>query len=120
MHQVDLRGSGSVLSPRLYLLADGGEEYEMLKLTGNELSFDVDSSALPCGMNGALYLSEMAADGGKSSLNTAGAKYGSGYCDAQCYVNPVINGVVCPLFQILLLSPSEDFLCLADYSARQT
>lgn len=94
MHQVDPQGSGAVLSPRLYLLAEGGEEYEMLKLTGNEFTFDVDSSALPCGMNGALYLSEMAADGGKSSLNPAGAKYGSGYCDAQCFVHPVLNGVV--------------------------
>ena len=102
MHQVNPHRS--VLSPRLYVLGEGGEEYEMLKLTGQELSFDVDSSALPCGMNGALYLSEMAADGGKSALNTAGAKYGSGYCDAQCHNLPVINGVVRPPFHFLLLS----------------
>merc|ERR1712217_272401 len=41
-------------------------------------------SNLPCGLNGAVYFSEMDADGGKSSLNKAGAKYGTGYCDAQC------------------------------------
>jgi cellulase len=35
----------------------------------------------------------MAADGGKSTLNPGGAAYGTGYCDAQCYVTPWINGV---------------------------
>jgi cellulose 1,4-beta-cellobiosidase len=41
---------------------------------------------MPCGLNGALYFSEMPADGGKSKYptNKAGAKYGTGYCDAQC------------------------------------
>ena len=35
--------------------------------------------------HGALYFSEMSADGGlsKYSTNKAGAKYGTGYCDAQ-------------------------------------
>ncbi|KAF8754564.1 glycoside hydrolase family 7 [Rhizoctonia solani] len=48
--------------------------------------FDVDVSNLPCGLNGALYFSEMDADGGMSKYpnNKAGAKYGTGYCDAQC------------------------------------
>jgi len=43
-------------------------------------------SNLPCGLNGALYFVEMAGDGGKSQFpaNKAGAKYGTGYCDAQC------------------------------------
>merc|ERR1719197_39347 len=36
-------------------------------------------------MNGAMYFSEMAANGGKGlGNNDAGAKYGTGYCDAQC------------------------------------
>ena len=39
---------------------------------------------MPCGLNGALYFVEMAEDGGMSSTNLAGAKYGTGYCDAQC------------------------------------
>lgn len=85
---------GSLLTPRVYLLKEDEDEYEMLQLTGGEFSFDVDVSKLPCGMNGALYLSEMAADGGKSDLNQAGAYYGTGYCDAQCYTTPFINGEV--------------------------
>ncbi|KAI4908794.1 hypothetical protein J4E90_008530 [Alternaria incomplexa] len=85
--------SGGQASPRVYLLAEDEENYEMLQLTGNELAFDVDVSKLPCGMNGALYLSEMEADGGRSQLNPGGAAYGTGYCDAQCFVTPWINGV---------------------------
>ncbi|TVY84651.1 Endoglucanase [Lachnellula suecica] len=87
-----LSANGSVLSPRVYLLAPDEEKYEMLYLTGNEFSFDVDVSKLPCGMNGALYLDEMEEDGGKSTLNTAGPAYGTGYCDAQCYTRSFING----------------------------
>jgi len=87
-----LREDGSVLSPRVYLLSEDEQTYELLELTGNEFTFTVDVSKLPCGMNGALYLSEMAADGGKSDLNQAGAFYGTGYCDAQCYTTPFING----------------------------
>lgn len=85
---------GNDVSPRCYLLQENGAEYEMLKLTGNELSFDVDSLKLPCGMNGALYLSEMSKTGGRSKLNPGGATYGTGYCDSQCFVTPFINGVV--------------------------
>jgi len=46
---------------------------------------DVDVSNLPCGLNGAVYFSEMEADGGagKYPTNKAGAKYGTGYCDSQ-------------------------------------
>ena len=45
---------------------------------------------MPCGLNGAVYFVEMDADGGKAAAekrggqNRAGAKYGAGYCDAQC------------------------------------
>ncbi|KAI9376474.1 concanavalin A-like lectin/glucanase domain-containing protein [Aspergillus egyptiacus] len=79
------------VSPRVYLVAED-EDYEFLRLLNQEFTFDVDVSALPCGMNGALYLSEMLQDGGRSALNPAGAAYGTGYCDAQCYVTPWING----------------------------
>ncbi|EGX46129.1 hypothetical protein TWF173_004783 [Orbilia oligospora] len=84
---------GSVLSPRVYLLAKDKHKYEMLKLTGQEFSFDVDVSKLPCGMNGALYLSEMHKYGGNHHLNKAGAELGAGYCDAQCYTFPFVDGV---------------------------
>ncbi|KAL8318363.1 hypothetical protein RB597_005574 [Gaeumannomyces tritici] len=85
----------SVVSPRVYLLAESEQQYEMIKLTGQEFTFDVDVSKLPCGMNGALYMSEMKADGGKKKepLNKGGAFMGTGYCDAQCFTTPFINGV---------------------------
>lgn len=89
-----LADDGSVLTPRVYLLSEDEQTYEMLSLTGKEFTFDVDVSKLPCGMNGALYLSEMPADGGLSDLNKAGAYYGTGYCDAQCYATPFIAGEV--------------------------
>ncbi|EAW10967.1 glycoside hydrolase family 7 protein [Aspergillus clavatus NRRL 1] len=79
-------------SPRVYLLDEDGENYSMLRLLNQEFTFDVDVSKLPCGMNGALYFSEMSASGGRSALNPAGAAYGTGYCDAQCYTNAWING----------------------------
>ncbi|KAL1868535.1 hypothetical protein VTK73DRAFT_3627 [Phialemonium thermophilum] len=81
------------VSPRLYLLAEDGMNYELLKLNGQELSYDVDVSQLGCGMNGALYLSEMDASGSRSDLNPAGAQYGTGYCDAQCFNVSFINGL---------------------------
>jgi cellulose 1,4-beta-cellobiosidase len=61
-------------------------KYQMLKLKNQEFSFDVDMSNLGCGLNGAVYLSEMEEDGGMSKYpsNKAGAKYGTGYCDSQC------------------------------------
>ncbi|KAF2279190.1 putative endo-beta-1,4-glucanase celB, partial [Westerdykella ornata] len=89
---LSMLGKNGVTSPRVYLLAEGEKKYEVLKLTGQELAFDVDVSKLPCGMNGALYLSEMKADGGKSKLNPGGAAYGTGYCDAQCFVTPWVEG----------------------------
>ncbi|KAB5590336.1 hypothetical protein CTheo_6226 [Ceratobasidium theobromae] len=73
------------IGSRVYLMADDST-YQMFKLKNQEFTFDVDVSNLPCGLNGALYFSEMAADGGMSKYtnNKAGAKYGTGYCDAQC------------------------------------
>ena len=79
-------------SPRVYLLDPTGDNYSMLQLLNQEFTFDVDVSNLPCGMNGALYLSEMAASGGRSELNAAGAHYGTGYCDAQCFTTAWVNG----------------------------
>merc|ERR1719382_566399 len=69
---------------RLYFTESGKESYKMFKLKNREFAFDVDVSQLPCGLNGAVYFSEMEADGGKAGLNKAGARYGTGYCDAQC------------------------------------
>ncbi|CAG8978842.1 hypothetical protein HYALB_00008497 [Hymenoscyphus albidus] len=69
------------VSPRVYLLDEAGENYEMLSLTGREFAFNVDVTKLPCGSGWW-----------KSEINTAGAAIGSGYCDAQCYTLPFING----------------------------
>lgn len=78
-HYVRVNGALTAASPRIYLLdADG--KYVLMQLLNQELSVDVDFSTLPCGENGAFYLSEMAADGGSSG----GASAGKGYCDAQC------------------------------------
>lgn len=89
-----LRQNGQLkrVSPRVYLLEPDCQEYDLLQLVNQELSFDVDMSNLPCGMNAALYLGEMNADGGRGPNNKAGATYGTGYCDAQCYTPTWLNG----------------------------
>ncbi|CAE7370373.1 cbhB, partial [Symbiodinium sp. KB8] len=76
--------TGSNVGSRLFLLEDD-DTYKLFKLKNREFALDVDSSTVECGMNGAMYFIEMAADGGKGlGYNAAGAKYGTGYCDAQC------------------------------------
>jgi cellulose 1,4-beta-cellobiosidase len=87
-------------SPRVYLLANE-TTYDMFHLLNKELTFDVDVSQVPCGINGALYLSEMDPTGDSSNLNKAGAKYGTGYCDAQCPVNNFVKGVVSSVLALL-------------------
>ncbi len=75
--------TGSNVGSRTYLM-DSETTYKKFELLGQEFTFDVDVSELPCGLNGALYFVPMEADGGPSATNKAGAKYGTGYCDAQC------------------------------------
>lgn len=58
------------------------KNYQTFNLLNKEFTFDVDVSKLGCGLNGALYFVSMPADGGASSTNKAGTKYGTGYCDA--------------------------------------
>lgn len=92
--------TGSNVGSRVYLLQDDST-YQLFKLKNQEFTFDVDMSNLPCGLNGAVYLVEMPADGGvsKSTNNKAGAKYGTGYCDSQCpHDIKFINGEVCLYF----------------------
>lgn len=76
---------GNNIGSRTYLLADD-DNYYMFKLKNKEFTFDVDVSNLPCGLNGALYFVSMDQDGGKAAhpSNKGGARYGEGYCDAQC------------------------------------
>lgn len=100
LHMMD--ENQNTLSPRVYLLGEDKTTYEMLHLTGYEFSYDVDVSKLPCGSTGALYTNEMPADGGLSELNTAGAYWGTGHCDAQCFTTPFVNGAVS--------TPRNDFI----------
>ncbi|CAE6370500.1 unnamed protein product [Rhizoctonia solani] len=79
---------------RVYLMANDSS-YQTFKLKNRELTFEVDTSNLSCGLNSALYFVQMDADGGiaKYPTNKAGAKYGTGYCDAKCPRNlRFING----------------------------
>ncbi|MCJ1440425.1 MAG: hypothetical protein MMC23_000908 [Stictis urceolatum] len=73
------------IGSRLYLMASD-TKYQMFSLLNKEFTFDVDVSNLPCGLNGAVYFVSMDSDGGMAKYpnNKAGAKYGTGYCDAQC------------------------------------
>jgi len=65
-------------------MLNSDDKYEMFKLLNQEFTFTVDVSDMPCGVNGALYFVQMTEDGDKGNGNMAGAKYGTGYCDAQC------------------------------------
>ncbi|KAK2602955.1 hypothetical protein N8I77_009449 [Diaporthe amygdali] len=78
-------GANTNIGSRTYLM-ESDTKYQMFTLLGNEFTFDVDVSNLPCGLNGALYFVSMDQDGGaaKYPTNKAGAKYGTGYCDSQC------------------------------------
>jgi cellulose 1,4-beta-cellobiosidase len=99
---------GKNVGSRVYLMNADGVSYKLFNPIGSQLSFDVDVSQLPCGLNGAVYFSEMSADGGQS-LGMAGAAFGTGYGDAQCprdikyirgFVNTNNTGICSPEFDI--------------------
>jgi len=75
------------IGSRLYMM-NGEDKYKMFHLKNREFTFTVDDSEVDCGLNGALYFVQMQEDGGVSKYKKynkmAGAKYGTGYCDAQC------------------------------------
>ena len=92
--------NGQNVGSRVYLMASD-TKYRMFNLLNKEFTLDVDVSKLPCGLNGAVYFSEMDEDGGMSRFpgNKAGAKYGTGYCDSQCPTDiKFINGEVRCIF----------------------
>jgi len=80
---------GSNYGSRVYMM-ETPTQYKIFKLKNREFTLTVDMFYMPCGLNGAVYFVEMAADGGEAAAtknggqNRAGAKYGTGYCDAQC------------------------------------
>jgi cellulose 1,4-beta-cellobiosidase len=59
--------TGANIGSRVYLMADASH-YQMFSLLNQEFTFTVDMSHLGCGFNGALYLSQMDADGGMARL----------------------------------------------------
>jgi cellulose 1,4-beta-cellobiosidase len=76
---------GTARNSRVYLM-ETPDLYKTFTLADNEIAFDVDLSAVGCGLNSKLFFVAMDADGGKAAYptNRAGAKYGTGYCDASC------------------------------------
>lgn len=76
------------IGSRMYMMDNDDENYKMFHLKNREFTFTADDSHVGCGLNGALYFVQMEKDGGKSKYkkynDMAGAKYGTGYCDAQC------------------------------------
>ncbi|KAF2423605.1 1,4-beta-D-glucan cellobiohydrolase-like protein [Tothia fuscella] len=101
---------GTSVGSRLYLM-ESDTKYQMFSLLNKEFTFDVDMSQVPCGLNAALYFVSMDADGGmaKSPNNKAGAKYGTGYCDAQCPRDlKFINGEASRLANVEGWTPSKN------------
>ncbi|KAI8446517.1 glycoside hydrolase [Phakopsora pachyrhizi] len=77
---------------RFYVM-DSKELYKLFQLKNQEVSFEVDVSNAPAGVNAALYFVGMEADGGKSKANQAGAPYGTGFCSSKCPTNlRFVNG----------------------------
>lgn len=108
--------TGANVGSRNYLMASP-TQYEMFMLMNQEFTFDVDVSNLPCGLNGALYFSQMPADGGASATNKAGAGYGTGYCDAQCPQDiKFINGKVLFLLSFFPQARCINFQFLGQHS----
>ncbi|KZV65465.1 carbohydrate-binding module family 1 protein [Peniophora sp. CONT] len=80
------QGANKNVGSRVYLMDTSDSKYQGFNLKNQEFTFTVDMSQLPCGLNGALYFSQMDLDGGVARFptNKAGTKFGTGYCDSQC------------------------------------
>lgn len=86
----DKKTKNKTIGSRLYHLNSDGN-YVIYKLKGKEISFEVDLSRLPCGVNGAIYFSQMAIDGGSKAfmgMNNTGAFFGAGYCECTNKCKP--------------------------------
>lgn len=67
--------------PRLLLLDESQRKYQPFNLLNKKVSFTVDTSKVGCGLNGALYFTNM--DLINNISDAAGPSYGMGYSDAQ-------------------------------------
>jgi cellulose 1,4-beta-cellobiosidase len=81
------------INSRVFLM-ENEDTYQTFTLLNNEVAVDVDLSTVECGIRAGLYFVAMDADGGKSRFptNKAGARYGTGYCDASCPRSNRFNG----------------------------
>jgi cellulose 1,4-beta-cellobiosidase len=100
---VTSNANGKNVGSRLYLMDTSDAGYQGFNLINQEFTLDIDMSKLGCGLNGAVYFSEMALDGGVSTQanNKAGAKYGTGYCDSQCPRDLKVSVNHVPIFDAL-------------------
>jgi cellulose 1,4-beta-cellobiosidase len=55
---------GGSIGSRIYLFNEDSGKYASFRMVNKEITFDVDTSTLGCGINGGLYFSEMYDDGG--------------------------------------------------------
>ena len=85
--------TGSNVGSRLYATTPEGS-FRLFRLKNREITFSLDVSELPCGLNSAVYFFEADALGGLGrGRNGAGAAFGTGYGDAQCPTDvKFING----------------------------
>jgi hypothetical protein len=81
----DYNGRRSIGS-RLYLLDSTEKSYQLFDVNNKEIAYDVDLSQIACGVDAALYLTQMS--GGD-------APFGGGYCDAS-----FPGGMGCPSFDL--------------------
>ena len=78
-------GGADVGGPRVYLIEeDGVNKNHLFMLRGQEFTFDVELSSMPCGFNAALYFVGMTA-------NEGGAENGTKYCDAQAVTDTLCS-----------------------------
>ncbi|TPX47517.1 hypothetical protein SeMB42_g02264 [Synchytrium endobioticum] len=87
-------GYSNNVGSRVYLLYTPNS-YAMFPLLNAEFTFDIDVSAVPCGLNAALYFVSMKEDG-SGGLQPAGgqknsAGRGTGYCDAGGSATPCVE-----------------------------
>jgi len=73
---------GANYGSRLYVLASDKSSYQGFDMRNKEIAFTVDASNLPCGLNGAVYFTEMPLSNPYSSDLTSA--FGVNYGDAQC------------------------------------
>lgn len=74
--------TGNNVGSRVFVKEASRDAYFIFNMTNAHLEFDVNLSEIQCGMNAAVYLVEMPANG-VTILDNYGANFGGGYCDAN-------------------------------------